>query len=102
MTDTPTRRPKRGVWGRLWLTLFWVFNVTAAAMIIYERYFDSPPPGLKPIEVIGWGVGTAIVTLALLKVWLIGAVVLGILAFLTRGKRPLPPLPADQNTAGDR
>jgi len=81
------RNAKRGIFGKLVIFLFWGFNLLMVAWIWggTQSAVDSQA-GLSGAEAAGAAIGTGIGVTLLIFIWLIGAVILGIMALLTRPK----------------
>lgn len=81
------RKPKRGIFGKIVLFLFWGFN---ALMLLWiwggTKSATESSAGLSGAEAAGAAIGTGIGVTILVFIWLIGAVILGIMALLTRPK----------------
>jgi hypothetical protein len=87
-TVTRTETKKRGILGRIFLLLFWIFN----GLMFYAMIVGLGGAGevinatTTEAERAGAAIGTAIGTGMLLMLWLAGAVILGLLVLLTPGK----------------
>lgn len=81
------RKSKRGVFGKLVIFAFWGFNFLMGAWIWggTQSAVDSSK-GLTGAEAAGAAIGTGIGVTLLIMVWLIGAIILGLMALLTRPK----------------
>lgn len=79
---------KRGVFGTIFLWLFWAFNALMAFVTWRAVSTSSEMIGMQVTEAekaasaIGSGAAVAVV----IFIWLAGAVILGLFALLTRGK----------------
>ncbi len=96
-----THITKRGVFGWLFLVLFWIFNALmalwgwSALTAIGHQYAGAAGPNIE-FEHAGTAIGGAIGGAFILLVWVSGTVILGLLALLTRGRKTL----IVQNTNG--
>lgn len=88
-TIVRTERHKRGVFGWIFLVLFWVFNALMALSLFVgvsgnsseiENMTDSA-------QQAGYAAGTAIGVGILIIVWAAGTIILGLFVLLTRGKK---------------
>jgi len=81
------RKPKRGIFGKLIVIVFWVFNIIMAVWI-FGGGSDAiqTTSTLSGAEQAGAAIGTGLAIGFLITVWLIGAIILGIMALLTRPK----------------
>lgn len=81
------RKPKRGIFGKLILWSFWLFNLLMVlwlygGMSSASQRMDGLAGAEKTGAVIGTGLGAAMI----IVVWVAGAIILGIAALLTRPK----------------
>jgi hypothetical protein len=87
-----TQIRKRGFFGWLFLLLFWAFNALMALWawtsfsLIHERYVTASGQ-YSEAQQVGTAIGGAIGGAVILFVWVAGAVILGLLALLTRGRK---------------
>jgi hypothetical protein len=72
---------KRGVFGWLVLLAFWLFNVVCLLLIV-ARWF-SIDGAFSPLQ-LGAHIGAVIIPVYL---WVVGDLILGMFAYLTRGRR---------------
>jgi len=81
------RKPKRGIFGKLIIIVFWVFNIIMAVWI-FGGGSDAiqTTSTLSGAEQAGAAIGTGLAIGILTTVWFIGAIILGIMALLTRPK----------------
>ncbi|MBT4950539.1 MAG: zinc ribbon domain-containing protein [Pelagibacteraceae bacterium] len=81
------RKPKRSLFGKLIIIIFWVFNIIMAAWI-FGGGGDAiqTTSTLSGAEQVGAVIGTGLAIGFLTTVWVIGAVIFGIMALLTRPK----------------
>lgn len=80
-------KPKRGFFGKIVVWGFWLFNALMIAWIWggVSGNVDQMA-SMEGAEQAGAAIGTAIGGTILIIIWLIGAVILGIMALLTRPK----------------
>lgn len=79
------RKPKRGFFGKMTVFLFWGFNLLMVAWIWGgTQSAVSAQKGLSGAEAAGAAIGTGLGVTMLVMVWLIGAVIFGLMAMLTR------------------
>lgn len=87
-TITRTETRKRGIFGKIFLLLFWIFNglmvwwLFAAFQISGEQMTAATTEAQKA----GTALGTGIATGMIMAIWMAGAVILGLLVLLTPGK----------------
>lgn len=79
------RKPKRGIFGKLVIFAFWGFN----ALMVWSIWVGTQgavesQKGLSGAEAAGAAIGTGLGVTLLLMIWVIGAVILGLMALLTR------------------
>lgn len=81
------RKAKRGFFGKLVLFAFWGFNALMALWIYggTSSAIESSK-GLTGAEQAGAAIGTGIGVAMILTLWVIGGVILGLMALLTRPK----------------
>lgn len=81
------RKPKRGFFGKLTVFAFWGFN---ALMVLWiwggTQSAVETSSGLSGAEAAGAAIGTGIGVTLLVMIWLVGAIILGLMALLTRPK----------------
>lgn len=81
------RKAKRGVFGKIVIFSFWGFNILMALFIWAGMQVASEgQAGLSGSEAAGAAIGAGIGFTFIVFVWLIGVVILGIMALLTRPK----------------
>lgn len=81
------RKTKRGIFGKLVIFAFWGFNILMVLWIwVGTQGAVESQSGLSGAEAAGAAIGTGIGFTFLIFVWLIGAIILGIMALLTRPK----------------
>lgn len=82
---------QRGVFGWLFLLLFWGFNVVMAVGF-FGGMSDSVEQGAaitSEAEQAGFAIGTAIGFGMILTIWAFGAIILGLFVLFTRGKKTI-------------
>lgn len=88
-TITRIETRKRGIFGWIFLTLFWAFNALMAFGLfggISSNMERAENLGTEA-EKAGFAIGTAIGASGILLVWVLGAILLGICVMLTKGKK---------------
>ena len=81
----------RGFFGWIFLLIFWGFNALMAAWLIVgmsgnaEKYQTLTSEAART----GHAAGTGIAFMMILMVWALGAVIFGMLAYFTRGRREM-------------
>jgi primosomal protein N' len=81
------RKAKRGIFGKIAIFTFWAFNAFMVfAIWTGSRAAIDSQDALTGAEKAGAVIGTGIGISLLLAIWLIGAVILGLMALLTRAK----------------
>ena len=81
---------RRGFFGKLFLGLFWIFNVLMLVWLIaYWRTISGEIGTGSEAAQTGAAIGATIGTGMLVFFWVAGAVILGLFAILTRGSRTL-------------
>jgi hypothetical protein len=81
------RKPKRSIFGKLVIMLFWLFNVIMVVWIWGGGgEAIQTTQTLSGAEQVGAAIGTGIGITMLVIIWLIGAIILGIMSLLTRAK----------------
>ncbi|WP_321504786.1 zinc ribbon domain-containing protein [Breoghania sp.] len=81
------RKPKRGIFGKIVIFAFWAFNLLMVVWIWggTQSAVESSK-GLSGAEAAGAAIGTGLGITLLVIIWLIGAILLGLMALLTRPK----------------
>lgn len=88
MSQTISKEARiRGFFGWFFLILFWVFNTMMACYLIGGSLNLSENSPTGEVERAGYAIGATIGIWMLLFIWLTGAVILGLFAIFTRGKR---------------
>jgi len=88
-TITRIETRKRGIFGWIFMILFWAFNALMAFGLfggISSNMNRAETLGTEA-EKAGYAIGTAIGAGGILVVWVLGAILLGICVLLTRGKK---------------
>ena len=82
---------RRGLFGWLFLLLFWGFNALMAYSLIagFGDHARNAPVYSDPNMKAAYDAGTGLAILIWLFFWAAGSVVFGLLAYFTRGKREL-------------
>lgn len=81
------RKAKRGFFGKLVMFAFWGFNVLMVLWIWGgTQNAVETSQGLTGAEAAGAAIGTGIGVTLLVMIWVIGAIILGLMALLTRPK----------------
>jgi len=81
------RKSKRGIFGKLVIFAFWGFNILMVLWIWGgTQSAVQTQSGLSGAEAAGAAIGTGIGVTLLIFIWLIGAIILGLMALLTRPK----------------
>lgn len=79
------RKPKRGIFGKLSVFVFWAFNALMVVTLISGIQTTSESgQALTGAEEVGHAIGAGIGFTMILGIWVIGAVILGLMALLTR------------------
>ena len=83
-----TERRSRGLFGWVFLLLFWGFNLLMAWAFFagIAAVADGPAP-VSDAEKAGAAIGTAIGVSMLLGIWGMGALILGLFVMFTRGSK---------------
>lgn len=82
---------KRGFFGWLFLLLFWGWNALMAVALVAGLVGNADQYAKLATEAQRQGhvAGTGIAVMMILMMWAAGAVVFGLLAYFTRGRREL-------------
>lgn len=79
------RKSKRGILGKISILVFWGFNALMLLILISGIQTTSESgQALTGAEEVGHAIGAGIGITMILVVWVIGAVILGLMALLTR------------------
>ena len=81
---------RRGIFGWIFLLVFLGFNaVMALWMFFYWKVLSGAMPAVTEAGRAGAAVGAMFGTAAILFFWVAGAVITGLLALLTRGRKTI-------------
>ncbi|MFN3575517.1 MAG: hypothetical protein ACK4TJ_00810 [Tabrizicola sp.] len=83
-----TERRKRSIFGKLFLLLFWLFNLLMALWLFsaFQISSDQIAAATSGAQRAGATIGTGLATGIILTIWMAGAVILGLLVLLTPSK----------------
>lgn len=81
------RKPKRSFFGKICLWIFYLFNVLMVVWLVGGLKATSQIEAVTEAEKAGAAIGTGIGVTMILIVWVIGDVITGFLALMTRPKR---------------
>ena len=89
MTTVQIEKRKRGVGGWITAILFWGFNIFMAFALFagLDGAGDAIREGASEAERTGAAIGTTIGAGFILAIWALGALILGMMMFFTRGKK---------------
>lgn len=87
VTKRTIEKRTRGIFGWFFLLLFWGFNLLMAASIIGSLGSAPQPVGLTQAQRDAYHAGMGLGVMIWLFFWAAGAVVFGLLAYFTRGRR---------------
>lgn len=90
MTKTiQVEKRKRGIFGWIFLLIFWVFNAAMLTAVIVGMGGSAEHAATlsSEAEKAGAGIGMVLGLGMLLSVWVMGDIILGVLVLLTRGKK---------------
>lgn len=87
VTKRTIEKRRRGFFGWFFLLLFWGFNLLMAYAIIVSVGKSPPPAGLTQAQRDAYNAGIGLGVMVSLFFWAAGAVVFGLLAYFSRGKR---------------
>ena len=87
-TTVRTERKKRGLIGKLFLLVFWIYNALMAFVIsqAFVATGEQMSAATTKAQQAGTAVGAALGTGMILMIWLLGATILGLLVMMTPGK----------------
>ena len=86
-TATITEQRKRGVFGWVFLVLFWLFQALMILLfVLYVNGSASMPEAVTDGERAGKAIGVMLVLTMLFVPWLVGTLLLFMLSYMTRGK----------------
>lgn len=80
------RKPKRSFVGKMFLWLFYLFNILMLIWLIGGIDAASEIETANEYEQAGAAIGTGIGVMFILTIWVIGDIITGLLAFFTRPK----------------
>ena len=82
------RKPKRGFFGKIFLWLFYLFNILMLVWVVggYMSASDSISRLATEAERAGATIGTGLGISMLLGLWVVGDIITGLLALMTRPK----------------
>ena len=82
------RKPKRGFFGKIFLWLFYLFNIFMLIWLVggINAASTSISPTASEAYKTGAAIGTGIGATFILFIWAIGDIITGMLAFMTRPK----------------
>lgn len=80
---------RRGFFGWIFLLLFWAWNALMVAWLFTGVGATNCTQYASDAARSGCAAGTGVAMIAILLVWALGAVILGMLAFFARGRREL-------------
>lgn len=88
-TITRTEKRQRGVFGWIFLILFWAFQLIMVLWFVggLSAAGDTAAGMTNEMERAGAAVGTAIGASMIIALWAFGTIIFGALALLTRGKK---------------
>lgn len=88
-TVTRIEKRKRGIFGWVFLILFWAFNALMLAWFIggMGATSETVAAAASDAERAGAAIGTMIGAGMILSIWVMGDIILGVLVLLTRGKK---------------
>ena len=80
------RKPKRSFMGKIFLWLFYLFNILMFLWFINGVYVVSNTTAVSTAEKAGLAIGTGIGMVFIFGIWVIGDIITGFLALMTRPK----------------
>ena len=86
-TVSRIEKRRRGLLGVLVAAVFWLFNLVMAALVVVPWLVVAGDPPEAAAQVAGGFLAASWWTTAALSIWFIGAVILGIMMLVTRGKK---------------
>lgn len=81
------RKLKRGLFGKLCLWSFYLFNVLMVVWLVGGLNSVADIEAVSEAEKAGAAIGTGIGVTFLLIIWVVGDIITGLLALMTRPKR---------------
>ena len=80
---TQIAKTKRGIFGKICISVFWIFQILMVLWIWAGISGNSEQGHLDSTAgQVGTGIGVALIVI----VWLVGTVIFGVIAMLTKGK----------------
>lgn len=91
MSRKLVERRKRGIFGWLFILVFWGWNALMAVALLAGVGGNASQYAKLTTEAErqGYAAGTGLGIMVMLMMWAAGAVVFGLLAYFTRGRREL-------------
>ena len=80
------RKPKRGFMGKIFLWFFYLFNALMLFWLVSGLNAVSKIETASKAEEIGASIGTGLGVAYVLFIWVVGDIITGFLAFMTRPK----------------
>ena len=82
------RKPKRGFFGKIFLWLFYLFNILMLVWFIggMNAASDVASKAVTEAEKAGASIGAGLGAMYILTIWVIGDIITGLLALMTRPK----------------
>ena len=80
------RKPKRGVFGKLCLWSFYLFNLLMVVWLIGGVNAASKVEAVNEAQKAGAAIGMGLGVTMILVVWVVGDIITGLLALMTRPK----------------
>lgn len=80
------RKPKRSIMGKIFLWLFYIFNALMLLWLIAGITAVPDTQQMDEFEKAGTAIGTGIGVMAIFTIWVIGDIITGLLALMTRPK----------------
>lgn len=80
---------KRGIFGKIFSMLFWAFNLLMVAWLVLgtQAAIDQSAKLTSSAEQAGAAIGTTLGISMIMGFWVMGAIILGLLSFMTRGSK---------------
>ena len=80
------RKPKRGFFGKIFLWLFYLYNILMAWWLVEGTMSASEvmDTAVTEAEKAGAAIGTGMGVAMILTIWVVGAIITGLLALMTR------------------
>ena len=82
------RKPKRGIFGKIFLWLFYLFNIFMLVWCVggMNAASEVVSKAATEAERAGASIGTGLGAMYVLTIWVIGDIITGLLALMTRPK----------------